>query len=77
MRTPTHTIIEALTVLGRDLKSTDKLGNTACKAAAERLEEQQRTLRVIRTWAEFYRESPSEHAETLMQIRDKCDKVLD
>ena len=77
MRSSTETLIDALTKLAGVLESPEGLAEGVMYEAAERLEEQQRTLRVIRTWAEFYRESPMERANTLELIRDKCDKVLD
>ena len=77
MRSSTETLIAAMRILARDIRSTDGVANAAIREAADRLEELQRTLKVIRTWAEFYRESPAEYAKTLVQIRDKCDKVLD
>jgi len=70
MRSSTETLIAVM----RGLSDISQL---AIREAAERLEEQQRTLKVIRTWTEFYRESPAEYAKTLVQIRDKCDQILD
>ena len=70
MRSSTETLIATM-------RGPSDIPQLAIREAADRLEELQRTLRVIRTWAEFYRESPMERAKTLELIRDKCDKVLD
>ena len=48
-RTDTATLIEACRVLARDVQSGDGVANSALREIADRLEEQEATIRALRS----------------------------
>ena len=72
-RTDTATLIEACRVLARDVQSGDGVANSALCEIADRLEEQQATIRHLR--AELCNASAvaMEHVEAIKTFREEID----
>ena len=76
MRSSTETLIAAMRILARDIRSTDGVANAAIREAADRLEELQRGIKCMETWARFHIDSPDDHAMALILIANKADQLL-
>ena len=84
MRSSTETLIAAMRILSRDIRSTDGVANAAIREAAERLAELQTVIANARKLSEDWKRTAKEvenewynDSQSIYRITEELDEILE